>query len=217
MTGGSQTLERGLSILDLLGGEPQGLRLGEIAAALDLNRTVVHRLVTTLVDTGYVTRVDGSRYRLGVKLVQLSRDVIPNLRQRVRPVLGRLAEEVGGTAHLTIAVGDEAVALEVIEPESTTYHVAYRVGSRHPLDRGASGIAILSRRPRSDDDPPDVRLAREQGWIMTRSQLQEAAVGVAAPLTTEDSVEASIGLVLMGEVDVERLAKAVVAAAASLS
>ena len=63
----------------------------------------------------------------------------------------------GCTAHLTIADGDEALALAVIEPSWTDFHVSYRVGARHPLDRGAAGRAILAapraRRPavRRDD------------------------------------------------------------------
>ena len=59
------------------------------------------------------------------------------------PVLRQLAERVGCTAHLTVAEGDEALALAVIEPSWTDFHVSYRVGARHPLNRGAAGKAIL--------------------------------------------------------------------------
>ena len=35
------------------------------------------------------------------------------------------------------------VGIAVVEPSWTDYHVAYRVGSRHPLSTGAAGKAIL--------------------------------------------------------------------------
>ena len=63
-------------------------------------------------------------------------------------MLRRLAEQVGCTAHLTVAEGDEALALAVIEPSWTDFHVSYRVGARHPLNRGAAGKAILLLRER---------------------------------------------------------------------
>src|SRR5919112_460894 len=68
--------------------------------------------------------------------------VLPLLRDQALPVLRSLAEAVGATAHLTVADGDEALALAVVEPTWTDFHVAYRVGARHPLTQGAAGKAI---------------------------------------------------------------------------
>lgn len=52
--------------------------------------------------------------------------------------------------------GSEALAVAVVEPTWTDYHVAYRAGFRHPLDRGAAGRAILAARkqpPRAPATP----------------------------------------------------------------
>src|SRR5439155_725432 len=76
------------------------------------------------------------------------------------PALRRLAEQVGATAHLTIADGGEALALAVVEPSWTQFHVAYRTGSRHPLERGAAGQAILAGRSGSF------------GYVTTTGELQ---------------------------------------------
>ena len=77
------------------------------------------------------------------------------LRDLAVPVLRALAESVGCTAHLTVADGEEALALAVVEPSWTDFHVAYRVGSRHPLNRGAAGKAILAG-PRARTPTPYV-------------------------------------------------------------
>ena len=44
----SQTLDRGLRVLDVLAAAPGGLTVTELAARLEVNRTVVYRLVSTL-------------------------------------------------------------------------------------------------------------------------------------------------------------------------
>ena len=44
----SQTLDRGLRVLDVLAASPGGLTVTELAGRLEVNRTVVYRLVSTL-------------------------------------------------------------------------------------------------------------------------------------------------------------------------
>ena len=139
----AQTLDRGLQVLRALADAPGGLTVTELAAGLGVNRTVVYRLVTTLERRGLVRRDGRGRLHVGLGILHLAAAVHPVLRDLALPVLRELAEEVGATAHLTVAEGDEALALAVVEPSWTDFHVAYRVGARHPLTRGAAGKAIL--------------------------------------------------------------------------
>jgi DNA-binding IclR family transcriptional regulator len=132
--------------------------------------------------------------------------VQPVLRDLAVPVLRRLAEEVGCTAHLTVADGTEALAVAVVEPSWTDFHVGYRVGSRHPLRQGAAGKAIL--------------LGREAGsapYAVTAGELQAGARGVAAPVRGVEGLEASLGIVTLGELDVDAIGPVVAAAAADLA
>jgi predicted transcriptional regulator len=152
----AQTLDRGLQVLRALADAPGGLTVTELAAGLGVNRTVVYRLVTTLERRGLVRRDGRGRLHVGLGILHLAAAVHPVLRDLALPVLRELAEEVGATAHLTVAEGDEALALAVVEPSWTDFHVAYRVGARHPLTRGAAGKAILLGR--TDHAPP---------WVVT--------------------------------------------------
>jgi DNA-binding IclR family transcriptional regulator len=111
---------------------------------------------------------------------------------------------VGATAHLTVAEGDDGLAVAVVEPSWTDMHVAYREGSRHPLAKGAAGRAILALRDGSDE------------YLVTEGQLQEGARGIAAPVTGLPWLEASVGVVTFGPLE-ESAGPRVVSAAAELA
>jgi DNA-binding IclR family transcriptional regulator len=203
----SQTLDRGLRVLELLADTPAGLTVTELGSRLAVNRTVVYRLVATLEGHGLARRSADGRVRLGLAVVPLARRVQPLLRAAAVPPLRRLADEVGATAHLTVADGDEALAVAVVEPSWTDLHVAYRVGSRHPLERGAAGQAILLARSGADTE----------AYVVTSGQLQPGAHGVAAPLLGVPAVEASVGVVALTELDPNVVGPRVVRAAAEVS
>jgi DNA-binding IclR family transcriptional regulator len=202
----SQTLDRGLRLLELLAAGDRGQTVTDLAESLGVARPVVYRLLATLEDHGLAAVDDTGGYRVGLGLVRLSGRLLPVLRTAAEPHLRALAEGLRATAHLTVADGDDAVAVAVVEPSSTAFHVAYRTGSRHPLDRGAAGKAILGGR-RSP--------VQRRRWYVTTGELQEGAVGLAAPLG-HGQIEASVGIVTLGRIDERRIGPAVVATAAAL-
>jgi DNA-binding IclR family transcriptional regulator len=202
----SQTLDRGLRVLDVLAASTGGLTVTELAARLEVNRTVVHRLVSTLEQHALVRRDPRGRLHVGLGVLHLASAVQPVLRDLAVPVLRELAESVGCTAHLTVADGEEALALAVVEPSWTDFHVSYRVGSRHPLTRGAAGKAILLGRG------PAV-----EPFAVTEGELQPGARGLAAPVHGVDGLEASVGIVTIGEIDVDAVGPQVRRAAAEVA
>jgi DNA-binding IclR family transcriptional regulator len=184
----------------------------ELATRLEVNRTVVYRLVSTLEQHALVRRDARGRLHVGLGVLHLASAVQPVLRDLAVPVLRGLAEAVGCTAHLTVADGDEALALAVVEPSWTDFHVSYRVGSRHPLQQGAAGKAILLGRQPA---PSDGRT--EPSYAVTSGELQAGARGLAAPVPGVDGLEASVGIVTLGDLDVETIGPLVSAAAAEVA
>ena len=77
-------------------------------------------------------------------MLRLARAVHPLLRAAALPELRRLAETVGLTASLSILDGSEVLAVAVVEPSWTDFHVAYREGTRHPrrTRRGRPGDRV---------------------------------------------------------------------------
>lgn len=202
----SQTLDRGLRVLEVLAATPSGLTVTALAARVGVNRTVVYRLITTLEQHGLARRDGAGLVHVGLGVLPLARGLQPVLRELAVPVLRGLAEELGMTAHLTVADGGEALAIAVVEPTWTDFHVGYRIGSRHPLGLGAAGRAILLGR---EADP--------SGFVETAGELQAGARGVAAPLLGVDGLEASVGIVTLGDLDGPGVGPKVVAAAAEVA
>jgi DNA-binding IclR family transcriptional regulator len=202
----SQTLDRALRLLRLLGESGgRGMSVSEIARSLDVGRPVVYRLLATLDEHGWVRRLDDSRVRLGLAVLELAAAAEPVLRQLSAPLLRQLADEVGATAHLTVAEGDEGIAVAVVEPRWSTFHVAYRVGTRHPLEAGAAGKAILAGR-QGGASP-----------VVTTGELERGASGLAVPVLGVPGVEASVGVVAVAAIDERAVAPVVSETAKSVA
>jgi DNA-binding IclR family transcriptional regulator len=214
----SQSLDRGLVLMELIGRRPDGISVTELAAATGTHRTIVTRLLKTLARRDYVVRDQFGQYRLGGRLLELARFVQPQVRAAALPILRVLAERISATAHLTMADGDETVALIVVEPTTAACHVSYRAGTRRPLSRGASGIAILSARPVGEVELPSVALARTRGWALNEGELEKGATGIAAPLPHPQYANYSTGVVLLTAPESpDEIGRAVVEAAAAIA
>ena len=213
-----QTLQRGIWVLDLLMDNPAGLTISQIATRLDVHRTIVNRLLTTLLNNGLIVRDPAGRHALGPAIARYSVSVAPQLREAALIELRALASRHGVTSVLHLADNDEVVALETAEPTGTDYFVGTRVGSRHPLGTGAGGIAILAARRAEPDDASAVKRARSQGYAVTRGELNQGVLGVFAPIRLEDGwVEASIGVLALKSMDVDVVGADVVRAAGAIA
>ncbi|MDG4768336.1 helix-turn-helix domain-containing protein [Solwaraspora sp. WMMD406] len=201
----AQTLDRGLRLLRLVAEAAGGVTVTEAATQLGVGRAAVYRLATTLTAHGMLRRDTAGRLRLGAGLLHLARRAQPLLADAALPALRRLAEQTGATAHLTVAEGTEAVALAVVEPSWTAFHVAYRTGSRHPLDRGAAGRAVLAGR--AGDGQP----------VASSGELQPGAYGVAAAVLGVAGLEASVGVVSLTPLDLSTVGVLVRATATDLA
>jgi DNA-binding IclR family transcriptional regulator len=185
----SQTLSRGLDVLALVCASEEGLTPAQIAVELGLSRTIVYRLVGTLIEHRLVRRNADGLLTAGLGTLSLSQNIVPTLRQGSRDILEALAEELGATAHLSIADGDEALAVAVVEPRTTTFHVAYRPGSRTPITLGAVGQALLAAR----QDRRDL--------FTSEGKLIAGAKGVVAAIPGPVGLACAVGVVTLAATD----------------
>lgn len=200
----SLTLDRGLALLQAVadaGGE--AATITELAATIGTSRAAVYRLLGPLADRGLVWR-DGSKVRLGAGVLRLAGQMLPHLREAARPALRELAESMGATSYFAVAEGDQIQVIAVAEPSWTSLHVAYRVGSRHPVSRGAAGKAVTLR-------------ARDKGWATSVGEPQPGTFDVAAPVRGVAGLRGSVGLVSLEALDEATVGPRLVGTAARLA
>ncbi len=216
-----QTLDRGLTALSVIAESTEGITVAALADRLSVHRAIAYRIVATLADHAMAYRDPDGRLRLGSGPLVLAAQFDGGLRALARPVIEALSADTSATAFLSVAHGEECVAIATAELERPFVNVGYRSGRRHPLTLGAAGIAIIAGRPERPDDSEEVRQARRDGYCVTRGQLQVGAIGVAAPLRLSarlhPGLEASVGVVAMEDLDVAGAIKASTCAAVKLS
>ena len=215
---GSKTLHRGLLVLETLAGTSTGLGISDMSAATGLHRTILHRLLETLMQHRLVARDDTKRYHLALGIVELAGSVANELQVTALPEMSALAEEAGATTTLTIADGGECVALLAVEPRSVHIHVSYRAGFRYPLSQGASGIAILASRSPEPGERREVGIARRRGYATSHGEVRPGVFGIAAPICLPGMpAEASLGVQALSQLDERSIAPRLIAAAQGIA
>ena len=139
---GSQTLIRGLDVIELVADGP--IALGELADRLGLTRSTTHRLASALVDRRYLRFVPRSGYSLGPKLLELGfrvRDEL-DLPRVAAPQLERLALLTEDTVHLGILDRSRVLYLDKIAGKRRI-NISSRVGELQPVHSTGLGKALI--------------------------------------------------------------------------
>lgn len=170
---GSQTLLRGLDVIDAVREQP--LTLAQLTERLGLNRSTVHRLASALVERGYLRLLPRGGYMLGPKLLELGYAAGQqlDLPRVARAELEALAEETGDTVHLGVFDGDEALYLDKV-PGRRRVEIGSRVGDRHSLLSTGLGKALLL-----DETPEQWRARFGRGQLASFPAWAEAMRGYA--------------------------------------
>ena len=123
-----------------------------LARELGLPRSTTYHLLAELVAAGFVVHLpEERRYGLGVSAFELGTGYLRQepLGRLARPVLGRLVDAVGYTAHLAVLHGREV--LYVVEERAPGRPpLVTDVGVRLPAQLTASGRAVLADLPRAN-------------------------------------------------------------------
>lgn len=139
---GSQTLLRGLDVIDVVAEGP--IKLGDLATRLGLTRSTTHRLASALTDRRYLSFVPHSGYSLGPKLLELGfrvRDEL-DLPRVAAPHLERLALLTEDTVHLGILDRGRVLYLDKV-PGKRRINISSRIGELQPVTSTGLGKALI--------------------------------------------------------------------------
>ena len=140
--GGVQAIARAARVLRALEAAPDGLALGELAAAVELPKSTVHRLVQALATEDLVS-TGGGRVRLGAALARLGAATHGALASTGRPALEALRSALDETADLAVLDGAGVRFIDQL-PAPHRLRAVSAVGSSFPLHCTANGKALLA-------------------------------------------------------------------------
>jgi DNA-binding IclR family transcriptional regulator len=242
-----QSLERGLLALAALRDAPRGdLALSELAQAIGLNRSTLHRLLATLLRHGYVEQDPPTRrYRLGLAHLEMAHQAVEHLelRRRALRTMHALPAETGESVYLNVRSGTRTLCIdEVVGPRGVT--LGSNVGVAMPLHSAAAGKCYLAWMEPAGRDAlldrlelarvtertitsreallTEVERVRRQGYAVNDEESEPGVRYAAAPVfDAAGDVTGALALgapvLRIGPGEVEKLGAAVIAAAGRIS
>jgi DNA-binding IclR family transcriptional regulator len=151
-----QSVERAFAILDAVSQRPAGLTA--LADRLDLPKSTVARLLSSLEQVGAVERFDGRRWRVGPSVEAFARTVSPerSLAALARPTLADLVESAREDAGLGLPDGYDVLYADQVECDHPV-QVRDWTGTRAPMHAVPSGLVLMAEWP---EDAVDAYVAR---------------------------------------------------------
>jgi IclR family transcriptional regulator, KDG regulon repressor len=240
----SQTLLRGLKILELTASGKSNLPIRELAKEINLPRSIVHRLISTLEGEGYIQKNSANPgYHLSSKLWSLGCAAIQGLevKEVARPHLEGLSSNTNELVALGILDGRELVYLDKIDC-SQAVRAYIPIGGRAPAYCISTGKAILAHR--GNDEVMRIASSmkkftghtvvgvaalkkhlaeiRKRGYSINFGEWHEDLGGVASAIWDRDgNVVAAIGITVpihrLAKENIDPLGRLVMKAAAEIS
>lgn len=138
--------DRVLVVLHELGRHPTGIALEDLAKALGAPKSSVHRALAILRKRGFATQDSRGIYAVGDELLRLAFSVHEGRPEsaRIEPVLTRLSERFGETAHFAVLDGAEVVYRAKVDPPSGGMRLTSVVGGRNPAHATGVGKLLLA-------------------------------------------------------------------------
>jgi IclR family transcriptional regulator, KDG regulon repressor len=153
---GSTTVDKALKVLAAMAetSTPRGSSLAELSNKIGYHKTTVYRLLMTLEQNGFVQQdPDTDRYKLGLKLLELSTVLLDNLelRREASPFLHDLMVKTDETIHLGLLDQFEVVYIDKVESLNPV-RMFSRIGTRMPWHCTGLGKAIAAFMPEAKVD-----------------------------------------------------------------
>lgn len=196
--------ENTLRILSYLAGRPAPVAASAIARELELPRSTVYHLLTTLAAHGFVLHLrEERRWGLGTSAFELAGGYTRQqpLARRGRPLVAALSDRLGESAHLAVMSGRDVLYI-VEERAPRRPALVTDVGVRLPAHLTASGRAMLAALPREQVRAlyPDVSAFPDRTGLGPRTprELRELLRDVRARGYATENSEIADGLRSVG-------------------
>ncbi len=212
------TVDKVLDILQLFTEERSQISIEDIQHDLNLPQSTVYRYVRLLVERGFLDKVDAGNYRLGVRLIALSRIALHSdrdVRLIALPGMKRIADHTSESVSLMRMANQHAVCIETIGGKYAL-RVTIEPGRTQLLHAGASSKVLLAYSPPTswntllqfplrrftattittlDDLRQEAANIRERGYAVSDGEIDIGARAIAVPLLNRrDEIVATLSI-----------------------
>lgn len=216
----NSTADRALNILEMFNDDHLVLSAAEVAERLGVARSTAYRYLETLVQSDFLAEDGRAGFRLGMKVLHLSRLARQSygLADIAVPAMRSLASRFHQTVLLTKQMGHAVVCLEREESAEQYLRLSYQRGTILGVNAGASAQVLLAWLPDreltqllatvslqrftdasvADPETLRTRLAaiKADGYAVTKGEVDPDAVGIAAPIfQSSGTVLAAVSIV----------------------
>ncbi|MBQ0922937.1 MULTISPECIES: IclR family transcriptional regulator [Saccharopolyspora] len=144
--GGVQSVERTFELLELMADAGGEVALSELAERSGLPLPTIHRIIRTLVNSGYARQQPSRRYALGPRLIRFGETASRALGSWARPYLAELTEVTGESANMAVLDGAQIVYVAQV-PSPHSMRMFTEVGRRVDAHATAVGKAVMATMP----------------------------------------------------------------------
>ncbi len=240
-----QSVDRAVQILKCFSESKKEMKLSDIAYELDLNKSTVHGIVSTLKYHGLIEQDEETqKYRLGMYIVELGNMVYNSIdiRKIAHPIIRDVSKQLNETVHLSKLDGSELVYLDKVE-SNQSMRIFTSVGSRMPVYCTGMGKAMLAYKNHDEINSflpkilkpitkntitdkkellKQLKLIRERGYAMDNEENSDGLRCIAAPIFDNNgevrySVSVSGPTVRITEESIEKIAKIIKESAVEIS
>lgn len=141
-----KSVHKAIQVLELLAKNKGGMRLVDIAKALQFSQTSTFNILATLEDAGYATQDPRTlHYKLGIGVIYLAQSIedIYELSSRGKRLIGELASDIGETVQFAVLGQMESIITYQVK-SSNYLSITVNAGDRFPLHTSASGKAFMA-------------------------------------------------------------------------
>jgi len=203
-----RTFARGLRVIEVMGQSTGRQNIAQISEAAGLSRTVVRRLLLTLVELGFV-KTDEKDYWLTPKVLRLGMTYLFSLPfwRQSQWILEELGTKIKQSCAIAVLDGNEIVYIQRFHTKRIL-SMNPSIGSRLPAYPVSMGRVLLANLPepalkeylaglefkkltsRTIADPEQllkaIELVREEGYAWVDGELDDAICGLAVPVRDQE-------------------------------
>ncbi|MGI9606735.1 MAG: IclR family transcriptional regulator [Acidimicrobiales bacterium] len=198
---GVQSVDRAISLLEVIAGRPGGLV--DVAERANLPVSTTARLLSTLEGRELISRDPGGAYRAGIGLQRITGSGVPTItiQDAAHADVAALADSLGEAAGLSVPIGDQTLTVLSIDAPKPVRAEDW-TGHRWAITGGGSGAVMMANWPElraetvlkgiPESERQNVRdemaAARRAGVSWSRDSYVEGLTSVAAPIRTSGGV-----------------------------